>query len=91
MNSCKVCLEILHKLEVYATLHCTNWKFMLHYTAQTGSLCYIKETLIIRNGIRLKENSSIRDLWTSFKSFLHSHLIHHDESLNQLLKIAESN
>ena len=32
----------VHKLEVYATRKCTNWKFRLQESAQTGSLCYKK-------------------------------------------------
>ena len=47
-----LCYEILHKLEVYATKYCTNWKFMLRNTAQTGCWCYKDCTnwmLVLRN------------------------------------------
>ncbi len=58
----KFMLQESPKLEVYATRTRTkNWKFMLQEshklevyatrTAQTGSLCYKKETFSIRNGI----------------------------------------
>ncbi len=37
-----LCYKKVHKLEVYATRKCTNWKFMLQESAQTKSLCYKK-------------------------------------------------
>ncbi len=38
-----LCYKKEHKLEVYATIKNTNWKFMLQERTQTGSLCYEKE------------------------------------------------